>query len=110
VTHVYIRAKCGGLLDSPSDRVVKFCVLESRKYKGDTVTEKVSITTFHLSVRELLEGYDGWLTVVGRVSGREYQGRIYTEIIADHVITDRHESAPQSSAEPPNDNLDLIPF
>lgn len=111
MTHVFMRAKFGGLLDSPSDKVVKFCVEESRKFKGETTTERISVTTFNRGVRAQLEEYDGWLTVVGRVSGREYNGKLYTEIIADHVMTDRRASAPQSNAaELPVDNLDDIPF
>lgn len=108
---VVLRGKCFGLLDSPSDKVVKFGVVQKRKDRDGNWQESViSVTSFNTRVREMLDGFDGYVTVVGQVSGREYNDRYYTEIIASDVIT---QAVKAKTAEPPaepSENLDDIPF
>jgi hypothetical protein len=102
---------------------IKIAVIIKRKVKDDWVENVVELTTFSESVAAVMadaQANGTWITVTGKLSGREYNGKNYLDAIVETAF--QHKAKGQAAApkpppaasgdEPdiPRDQLDDIPF
>lgn len=101
---------------------IKIAVIIKRKVKDEWVENVVELTTFSESVATVMreaQANGTWITVTGKLGGREYNGKNYLDAVVEtawqHKAKGQTAPKPQrpaSSDEPdiPKDQLDDIPF
>lgn len=88
-------------------------VIVRTKRNGEWVDSTIKLTTFSDTVVDAIEstaGTDAYVTVTGRIAGRQWEGKHLTDVVADTCAISGARSStaqrPQREASP----LDDIPF